>query len=332
MSKGKKTQSEAEPENLEQDSVFDFIYRDANRIALFLSQFDNSGYLTHLTQGNVAGRSKEDKGTVDGHVGIPGAAKLASTVVATTAARSEAQIQKQYDPAWANALSLLDYLTERDLIHRDVAEASIGSLVLVKGTISISDLHLMEKTWRLPAVKRLMTDGVTGALPPIPKGQRNNPQALALRKAAQDAAKSGRDALELFFDMIAILPHTIQARVFGEADVWCSLASEGLTFDPADLSLKYGSSVPGEWHALGILDALPDGVGDDHSTADPDWGNGAEMAVKMMSIIAPITRNMLGRPSSFYGITPLLIFEKSPEPVRGGMQIALSVLRQPNLQ
>lgn len=308
MSSDQKKISSEEQDQKDTVSVFDFLYRDTGRIASFLSQFDPSGHLTEITQGNTAGRSREDRGTIDGQISIPLSAKVASTVVAATTARHDAQVQRQYDPSWANALSLLDYLTKHGLLNRDVSSASIGSFVLCSGTISLADLQLMDKTWRLPAVKRLMTASIPNSLPDTPKGMRNNPEIIILKKKAEEAAKNGKDALDLFFDMISILPHTLQARLSGNSKVWCSLVPSGLTFDAADISLKYGSSVPGNWYALGILDAVPDEM--DAGGQVNDWGNGAEMAVKMMGIIAPITRNLLGRPPEFYGITPLLIFRE----------------------
>ena len=60
---------------------------------------------------------------------------------------------------------------------------------------------------------------------------------------------------------------------------------------------------------LGILDAHPDNSEDDESGL-LDFGDGAEMAVKMMGIIAPVAKNLLGRPPRCYGVTPLLVFRE----------------------
>jgi hypothetical protein len=41
-----------------------------------------------------------------------------------------------YDPLWANALALLDYLEQRNLFAHDLAQAGIGQLVLSSGYLS----------------------------------------------------------------------------------------------------------------------------------------------------------------------------------------------------
>lgn len=285
-------------------SVFDFIYHDARRIASFLSQFDNSGHLTQISQSAGISRVRDEADKTHGTLGL-----VSGEMTRSASDEHSKESQRIYDPMWTNARALLDYLDEAGRLQRNLETAQIGQFVLVSGALSISDLQLMEQTWRLESVKSLMLGGITNQfqLPEIPKGQRNNPELLAAKRTVEQAVKTLKDGANLFFDLIKILPHTIQARLVGDAPVWCSLSREGMTFDASDIVLKYGTQIPGTWHFLGILDAIPEDSAllQDQNT---EWGQGEEMAAKMMGIIAPITRNFLGRPTNFYGITPLLIF------------------------
>jgi hypothetical protein len=81
-----------------------------------------------------------------------------------------------------------------------------------------------------------------------------------------------------------------------------------MTNEPTDIVLKHGNRIPGEWAILGVLDALPDHQGSEPE--DPDFGVVEEMAAKMVGVVAPVTRTVLGRPSSHFGVTPLLIFRE----------------------
>lgn len=297
MSKKDKKASGGERGDLSQDSVYDFLYCDTRRIGSFLAQFDVGGHLQQVTSSESA-----SKGYKRGYkVGLGGGATLAGTggngevnFERGPAEIGSEELQRVYDPLWSNALSLLDFLEERHLIQRDIAEASIGNFVLSSGSLSISDLQLMHRTWQLPSVKKLMRSGVT------PTGQ-NRQQRRA------GAGQPAPDFLELFTDLVSILPHTIQASLTGDAEIWCSLHQQGMTTDASDITLKHGTVIPGEWSVLGILDARPGAMA---PSDDLDFSDGEEMAIKMMTVIAPLAKNLLGRPPRCYGVTPLLLFRE----------------------
>lgn len=117
-----------------------------------------------------------------------------------------------------------------------------------------------------------------------------------------------RDGMGLFMDLVPTFPHTVQGTISGDEDVWCSLLPEGLTFDPSDIALKFSDTLPGTWHAIGILDALPDEP-PSGEIQKVDYLSGAAMA-KLGDAIAPMIRMFLGRPYEAYGITPLLVFRE----------------------
>ena|ERR1700730_5384451 len=101
-----------------EDSVFDFLYIDALRLAHFLSQFSEFGHLTTLT------RSVSETGSSSGGVNLH-VAKIDTAVSGQTAQT------RQFDAQWIAPLSFLDRANERGMISRGLGEARIGRLVLV---------------------------------------------------------------------------------------------------------------------------------------------------------------------------------------------------------
>lgn len=265
-----------------------------------MAQFDKSGYLTGIAQSAERSRTIEDTDKTVGNVLL-----VAGEVTESASDGWANGSQKRYDPSWASALALLDHLEAANLISRDLEMAAVGQIVLCSGDLQVTDLLTMAKTWELPTVRKLM-DAAVGASPPrLSSSQRKNPELAAIHDMALKAHQAGQDAMSMFRDMVRILPHTIQAKLVGSENVWCSLRQDGMTVDSSDIMLKYGISVPGTWHMLGILDARLDGV---NVGTQPNFSDGTEMASKLMGIISPIARQMLGRPPSSYGVTPLLIF------------------------
>ena len=292
-----KTPSGEEQGGLSTDSVFDFLYYDARRIASFLSQFDNSGHLKEIVQNESAQRSQQKTGTVKAAGGVPLVATAEGEHSSETGATYQRDSQRVYDPIWANARTFLDYLDEWDMIQRDVTKANMGQFVLCSGGLSITDLQLMERTWKLKSVQSLIK---SGQQPPSRNRQQRRAQGTLVAPATPE--------VDLVVDLLSIMPHTIQAKLSGMANVWCSLSQDGMSTLASDITLKHGTKIPGEWHALGILDAKPESS--TLTESDPDFSDGQEIAAKMMTLLGPLAKNLLGRPEGHFGITPLLIFRE----------------------
>lgn len=223
--------------------------------------------------------------------------------------RRQDDILRVYDPTWANAREFLDVVDEAGLIHRDVSSAAVGQIVLCQGSLSVKNLQLLMSIWSSPMAKKMMSDGMKqNSIPPLPKADRGNLARQALRAAAIAEAETMKNGMNLFMDLVPTLPHTVQATISGDEDVWCSLLPEGLTFDPTDISLKFSDTIPGTWSAIGILDALPDAQ-PSGEIRKVDYLSGAAMA-KLGDAMAPMIRTFLGRPYEAYGITPLLVFRE----------------------
>ena len=125
--------SDKAPDEQKNDSVFDFLYYDRQRVGSFLAQFDDSGHLQQVKASDSA-----SKGTKRG-LKIGAGASYFGTGGNLNFERSPGEhgveaTERIYDPLWSNALTLLDYLESANLICRDVAA---GHLTATFGTLSV---------------------------------------------------------------------------------------------------------------------------------------------------------------------------------------------------
>ncbi len=297
MSKSVETVSGEGPEESQDDSVFDFLYCDSSRIGSFLAQFDKSGHLKEVRQREAA--SKGRKGGFELTVG--GGASLAGTGGSgnlgfkrgPSEEGSEAS-ERVYDPLWANALTFLDSIAGHDLIADDIAKAGIGQFIKVTGLLKVIDLSIVKRILESPIVIKKMT------APVIPDGaNRQQRQRIIAKHKISETAEIG-------MAMASIFSMTTQATIIDKkVSVWCSLRDEYLTVTPADLLLQHGLNIEGRWTIVGILDAKP-GREEIHS----DGTSPTSLFADALTGMIPTVRNMLGRPNSFFGITPLLILRE----------------------
>ena len=260
------------------DSVYDFLYIDTRRIALFLSQFGQYGHLTSLTR--TATETTSSGSGVNIHIAkIDGSATNQTTQT------------RQFDPQWMAPLSFLDQAGKRGMIIRGLAGARIGHLVLTTGALRIVDATFMKEAWTLPTIAKAIRAGHTqkGPKPPV------NP-------------------IDIVMDLLKVLPHPVQAQLDGDGfSVWCGLSPENLLVSPSDLMLKHATHIAGEWNVLGILDAEPDRLdpGDALASVGAVASSPTERIVATaIEALAPIARTILGRQPSAHGVTPMLIFRQ----------------------
>ena len=71
--------------------------------------------------------------------------------------------------------------------------------------------------------------------------------------------------------------------------------------------LKHGAILSGTWNIVGILDALPEVVESDTSVAA---ALGNTPLAQVVQSLAPLVRQIMGRPAHAYGLTPLLILRE----------------------
>lgn len=316
--------SDKEPDKAATDSVFDFLYHDARRVASYLAQFNDFGSLTSIQHTEAAQRAQQKTGALSAEGGLAGVAKAGGSSTAQSGSHYQETAQRVYDPLWTNALSFLDFMQKRDLLRRDLQDARIGQIVMFSGDLSLFDLGVLKKMWDLPAVKKAMlqaakSDEEQKAAAEVVYGNRKERRkAAASFSGRKDSSVSNEN--EVAIEMLSVLPHMIQMSVStSEHSVWACLREEFMVGSPSELMMKHGLTINGTWHIVGVVDALPDG--DDYYP--PEGGMPLSILQQMVAgsklgylaftiagtLIPPI-RQMLGRPRDAYGLTPLLVFRE----------------------
>lgn len=287
--------------------VYDFLYHDARRVGSFLSQLGKYGHLQSLTHRQSSGEGISSRAAISGSGGVPGVGSAGATGEDEETQHHDQGLETSYDPLWSNALDLYEELDKRKLIKRDVTTSGIGQFVLVSGTLSIIDLKVLQKAWKAPSVKKLMAAGIPKPDQSLPPAQR----AQAKQASEQNTA--------LMFDMLPIMPHLVQANINdGKNNTWATLSDYSLVTSAEEIGLRHGTTLSGTWNMLGILDAVPGGDGDEKVP-------GLDITIAQLSSIAafgstpigqaaiafgPMTRTMMGRPSTSFAMTPILIFRE----------------------
>ena len=298
--------------NQSENSVFDFLYHDARRIASFLAQFEAYGTPSGVRASQSATETSQDGSGSQISGSLAGAItgrKNTNTSVASVVADG---LERTYDPLWRNAILLLDYLTDRQLIRPDIAKAQFGQFVRADGELTFGDLTFLQKAWN----DEILSDILRGAEDEESESNR----AERRRSSRSKKPSKGSDPmLEKMLAYLRIIPHGMQASFATKEgiSVWCTLEEQSLVPSGSDIILKHGLSVPGQWTVIGILDAKPSANifndTDEELKIEPGQikygavGGLAGMALRPMSNTA---RTLLGRPPEAFGLTPLMILRQ----------------------
>ncbi len=140
------------------NAVYDFLYSDSRRIAAFLSQFTNLGNPNQVKIGESAVETAEDTSNnqVSGSLAVVSTKLQSQHKDSTTTNEARETI---YDPLWKNALSFMEYLESKKLIHNDLTISRIGQFVRVSGELAILDLPMLRQLWELPIVRTTVLEG-----------------------------------------------------------------------------------------------------------------------------------------------------------------------------
>lgn len=301
MSKNEEKTSDAALEQDAASSVFDFLYYDARRIGSYLAQFDPSGHLQAYKQSESVGSSATSVSRIGGR-GTVGVASFDSGKDASETETEGEASERQYDPLWTNALNFLDYLDNRRLLRRELAGSRISQFVLAKGELNVVDLTLVKRMWDLPTIGQLGGE--------VQSSESNRHERRAKQRVAPPNTRPTEQ--QVGFDLLKVIPHSIQASIVSDqGSVWSTLREDSLIVAASDLFLKHGKTIPGQWHMLGIVDALPT----EELAPEPPTPEQSAIGILgglgyILDAIGPFARLLLGRPASAYGMTPLLIFRK----------------------
>ena len=215
-----------------------------------------------------------------------------------------------FDPYWANARAFLDYLSDRDLIQRDLENARMGQFAIITGTLIVADMKLLQSLWVLPAVKQIVMNAADDASAPEEGGNRQQRRAGGKGKSQRQNGASLE--MQVTMEILPHLPHSAHLHVVtDDCAVWAPAVEDCLVTPASDLLLKHGAKVAGQWSMLGILDALPFEAGEMMTTMEMiRTGMTSESIAKAALTLAPTIREAIGRPLMSYGMTPLLVFRE----------------------
>lgn len=292
------------PELQNTEYLYDIFYADKKRLITYLSQIDPNGVLTSL--------KLTDNDTNNGSTNI----KLKAAVIGSDMYESSSVSQgfeRVFDPAAVIPITVMNALDEKGFIGRDITRSSIGSLILSSGFLRIKDLSQAAEMW--PLMERSIPEKAL-------KG--NNPDGTPLNpKAQREYAAELRKTMGGIFKS---MEHPIQAEFRTDNGfLWSTLNSDCLFSSIADISLKHGSVIAGHWHVLGILDCFSSqSEGLNRSAAEKAWTSlsGESHITDVLHDVFSSVRTMFGRPDSAIGITPLIIFRKTPTNINGSIDFA----------
>lgn len=270
----------AEQNSPSEEYLSDYAYVDTTRLAYYYGQLSEHGLVT---------QSKHTSKTTGKDTGKLEVKAMVVSGLGQIETGSERSIELQVDPSYTRPQETLDALYDAGFVGAGLANARIGNLVLTKGYLSIFDIRMLKEMWTNIAgiTAQQETAGITNI------------------KERQKAFEARKKEAQTIAEIISKVPHSVQGTcVTDEGDAWFTLQTEYMRINPEDLVFKHGCDLEGEWHVLGIVDALPDGFAE-QSPAELLVNSGLEGGLRIM--LASI-RQSLGRPPHRYGITPLLIF------------------------
>lgn len=311
MSKTKSTTSEAADDGSADRFVLDFLYNDSRRIGSFLAQFE-PGHLQQYTHTKGAERAHKDTSERSGKGKIPGLAEGEIKGAHEVSASADEAYQRVFDPYWSNARAFLDHLSQNDLIQRDLQAAKIGQFVLVKGSLIIADLGMLQPLWEMPAIQGFLlaqhAADQPGQPPQAPRNTRRQGNSRDRRPAQQKAPSEA----ELILSLLPHMPHSGHIHIVSDDfAVWAPAVESALVSPMADLVLKHGSKIAGEWSLLGILDAYPYSETEAMTPMEiVRTGMTTENVSKVALNLGPAIRQTFGRPLLSCGMTPLLLYRE----------------------
>ncbi|ECD7245090.1 hypothetical protein LZX53_005036 [Salmonella enterica] len=273
-----------EQESQGTDLLYDFLYIDTRRASTLITQLYAPGVVSSIKHISSEEESKQKSGGVD--------VKVANGAFSVEEAINRTQ-EKLFDASWSLPINLLDKLSESNLITSGITDRKLGNLVLIKGKISFFDISFLQKS--IPFMEKLLLSQV----PKKPNQKKIKPEDLQLVDGL---------TLGMVSSLLDIVPDTLQIDFIDDNknNIWMTIDKRNFTINPDDMVLKYGSKIPGEWYALGLVDALPE-ASDEDNEDNNEISNPLKDGLKQ--ILSGI-KESAGRTNNSYGMTPLILFRK----------------------
>lgn len=281
---------EQEQQNI--DSLFDFLYIDRVRVSSLTAQLHNAGVVTSIKQ-TTSDNDKSNKS-------VEFSVKILKGKVGADGSISHSQ-EKTFDASWSLPINFLDKLAEAGMIKTGLNGENLGSVVHSVGKMRIFDVSTIQKI--MPIFGDIaQAEAKMLNLPPKAKAK------LKGKPDIDDIEISPGLTFGMVKKLINIVPDILQVDFIDENGelMWMSIDKEYLTINPDDLALKYGGTIPGTWHVIGLIDALPDHIQESNAEATADFPT-HDLKSGLQNFL-DMVKDQAGRGSDSYGMTPLLIF------------------------
>jgi len=251
------------------------LYVDRARVSALYAQLFPQGILTNVK--TTASQSFSDDSNIGSDI------KVIKAEAKSSESGSEG-IERMFDATWSVPLEVLDRLNSLSLVKESMQNSGLGSIVLEECFIRVIDFSSMENLFE-PAMRAFFASGQTGT----------------------ETQTMTAETLPFVSEILKSMPHAIHAHFLTDSGfLWSSLQPSGLTISVTDLTLKYGGTVSGRWKLLYLVDAWAD------SGDPPDltsWSAGP--LIDGIHTAMHGLRGMMGRPQTWVGITPLMIFRST---------------------
>lgn len=261
-----------------ENNLYDFLYNDTRRIASFLSQVNELGYLQQVKESELSGSGFNNVKDRKIKVKIPTIINAELGAKVAPYEKEELNLEKTYDPLWMHAVNFLNYLENKKLLQKDIYQASLGQFVEVSGTVHLIDFEAFKEAFSSPTLFK-------------------------------NAGLKDKGVQQTISKIMNALPYSLQGHIIYQNDnTWFTLDKMFLTGQVSDIMLKYGYALNGIWKIIGILDVRPnEGINEGNTDTmsndyiqNPSW-------YKLKEVINSF-HSMLGRPENVASITPLLIY------------------------
>ena len=260
------------PDSQPADLLLDFLYVDRDRLSAYAAQLFNAGVLASTKTADSTNNQTAQT------VGPRSVASFSGHQATVTS------LEHTFDASHTLPINVLDRLNELGYIRDGLEAAALGDLFMASGSVRIVDYTILRECWS--------SIGSIAAAEQQAKGQHKKP-----------AAKSNERSL---LELIKNLPHSTEIMLqAGQRTIWGYLRPEFLRTPSATISFAYGTELPGSWHIIAALDALPDEMEDQTNHNPPPIFT--ELQLGMVEAMKTL-RGVFGRPAQAYAATPLLVF------------------------
>lgn len=278
MSKKEEKVFEKELGSKENKPLYDFLYNDTRRIASFLSQVNELGYLQQVKESELLGSGVKQVTEGKSSFKIPAIAEAGGGFQIAPYEKEEQNLEKTYDPLWIHAVNFLNYLANQKLLQKDLNQAHLGQFLEISGQLHLIDFETFKEAYVSPSFFK-------------------------------EAKIKDRETQQLISRIMKNLPYSLQGHLVNKVtNIWFTLDKTCLTGQASDVIMKHGVTLNGIWKIIGILDVRPNEDTNEQSMdivntdfkQNPSWHN--------IKQVIDSFHLMLGRPQNVASVTPLLIY------------------------